>query len=251
MKQETVTEGASVPEALDAALEELGVQQDAVDYEVLEEGQKRFLGIGSERPVKVRVWLKAEFVAELAEAKQVVSEILDTDEPYSAPMDSGYADVVGQLSDEDLDRVADEALNAVQSVLAGFGIEASIEEYEGDDGEIILDVVGEDLGVLIGRHGKTLDAIQTLTGAITNRRLGFRYPVLVDIEGYRNRRRTKLEEIAGRAADRAARHAQPVKLRPMSAYERKVVHMILRTDTRVTTASEGQEPFRQVVVLPK
>jgi spoIIIJ-associated protein len=253
MMRETVKEAASVPEALDAALEELGVQQDAVEYEVVEGGGKRLFGLGAERTAKVRVWLKEDFVAELEEVRKTARDIVGGGDDDSVPLahatDAGSS--TPELTDEELDKVADQAVSAIQSVLAGFGIEASVEEYEGDDGEIILDVVGDDLGVLIGRHGRTLDSIQTLVSAVTNRALGFRYPVLVDVEGYRNRRREKLEEIARRASERASRHKQPVKLRPMSSYERKVIHMFLRDDRRVTTVSEGDEPFRMVVVLPK
>ncbi|MDP2400388.1 MAG: RNA-binding cell elongation regulator Jag/EloR [Actinomycetota bacterium] len=254
MMKETIKEAASVPEALDAALEELGVQQDAIEYEVLEGGGKRLFGLGTERTAKVRVWLKDVFVAELEEARKAARDIVgggDGDEPTPEARGADMGQPTPELTDEELDKVADQAVSAIQSVLAGFGIEAAVEEYEGDDGEIILDVVGDDLGVLIGRHGRTLDSIQTLVSAVTNRALGFRYPVLVDVEGYRNRRREKLEEIARRASERASRHKQPVKLRPMSSYERKVIHMYLRDDRRVTTISEGDEPFRMVVVLPK
>ena len=155
------------------------------------------------------------------------------------------------LSDEDLDKVADTAVNALKTILTSFAIDGStIEEYEGDEGEIILDVVGGDLAILIGRHGRTLDALQTLVSAITSRELGFRHPVIVDVEGYRHRRRQKLEDIARRSADRSARQHIPVRLRPMTAYERRVVHVALRDDKRVSTGSEGEDPFRVVVIKP-
>lgn len=249
MNRETIGEGATVPEALDAALEELGVQQDAVEYEVLEEGGRGFFGMGAEKGARVRVWLKGEFVAELDQAKKIAKEDLALEEESTAPVESEVSQP--ELTEEELDRVADQASGAIQEILKSFDIKASVEEYEGDEGEIILDIVGEDLGVLIGRHGKTLDAFQTLVAASVNRALGFRHPVVVDVEGYRHRRRAKLEEIGKRAADKAARNGQPVKLRPMSSYERRVVHVFLREDRRVTTASEGDEPFRQVVVVPK
>ena len=249
MKHEAICEAASVEEALDCALEELGVQQDAVEYEIIEEPGKRLFGLGGEKLAKVRAWLKADFVREMGETGAGAEEVED-----SAPNVS-FAPVaqvpVPELTDEELDKIADQAVSSIQTILDSFGIEATVEEYEGDDGELILDVVGGELGVLIGRHGKTLDSIQTLVAAISNRKLGFRYPVLVDVEGYRNRRRVKLEEIGHRAAERAIRTGQAVKLRPMSSYERKVVHVLLRDDARVVTVSEGEEPFRQVVVQPR
>lgn len=248
MKLETTAEGPTVAEALDAALEELGVQQDAVEYEVVEDGGKRLFGIGSDKLAKVHVRLKRSFIAELEMTEEAVDEASDVVEAVAYVGPDPDAE---PLTEEELDRVADEAVSSIQSILQSFGIVATIEEYEGDEGEIILDVVGDDLGVLIGRHGRTLDSVQTLVSAITNRRLGFRHPVLVDIEGYRGRRSAKLQDIAARAAERAVKQHGAVKLRPMSSYERKVVHMYLRDNSRVITASEGEEPFRQVVISPK
>lgn len=259
MERECIKEAPTVAEAVDAALEELGVQQDAVGYEVLEEPGRKMFGIGADRGAKVRVWVKDEYIAELEDARKTAREVLDIEPEPGSPVivdDEQPAALLGtadhDLSDEELDKVADTAVQALQTILGSFGIDSSsIEEYEGDEGEIILDVVGGDLAVLIGRHGRTLDALQALVSAITNRQLGFRYPIIVDVEGYRHRRRQKLEDIARRSADRAARQHSSVRLRPMTAYERRVVHVALRDDRRVVTQSEGEDPFRLVVISPK
>ena len=254
MEREVTTEAPTVAEAIDLALDELGVQQDAVSYEVLEEPGRRLFGIGGERSARVRVWIKDEYLREMEEARQVARDPLDVgadEEARSGAPGIGDREETPTLSDEELDRVADEAVSVIQEILPAFGITASVEEYEGDEREIILDIVGGDCASLIGRHGRTLDALQALVSAITNRHLGFRYPVVVDVEGYRQRRREKLEEIARRTADRVARQGAPVKLRPMTAYERRLVHVALREDRRVTTHSEGEEPYRQIVVVPK
>ncbi len=156
-----------------------------------------------------------------------------------------------ELTDEDIDRIADTAIATLQDILKHFDIgEVTIDEYEGDEGELILDITGDDLAVLIGRHGKTLDALQFLVSAITVRTMGFRYPVIVDVEGYKGRQREKLESIAHNAANKAARQNHSVKLRPMTPYERRIVHIALRNDERVETASEGEGSARHVVVLP-
>jgi spoIIIJ-associated protein len=246
MRTEIVKEAPSVEEAVDAALEELGVQADAAEYEVLEAASRGIFGSG--HPAKVRVWLKPEAVAELTEepedeAEEEVEEVL--------PAELRVAEERPELTEEELDRVADTAVATIQRILTTFGIEAAIDEYEGDDGEIILDIVGGDLAILIGRHGKTLDSLQTLVAAATSRQLGFRYPVVVDVEGYRGRRREKLEDMARRIADRVSRQGRAVKLRPMTSYERRVIHMALRDDKRVVTVSEGEDPARAVVVSPK
>jgi spoIIIJ-associated protein len=234
-------EGPSVADAIDAALEEMGVQQDMVEYEVLEEPGKRMFGIKSDKVARVAVWLKPEAVKAMesldADAEDEPPAVLAEDEPED-------------FTDEELDAIADTAVAVINDVVRCYGLEPTVEEYEGDDGEIILDIVGDDLGILIGRHGKTLDALQVVVSAVTNRRIERRYPVVVDVSGYKHRRRLKVEEIARRAAERAARQSRSVQLRPMTSFERKVVHMALRDDRRVTTASDGEEPFRHVVVSP-
>lgn len=156
-----------------------------------------------------------------------------------------------EITEEELDSIADTAIAALQDILKYFNVgEVTIDEYEGDDGELILDITGNDLAVLIGRHGKTLDALQFLVSAITVRAIGFRYPVVVDVEGYKNRQRQKLESIAHSSANRAASQHRNVKLRPMTPYERRIIHIALREDDRVETASEGEGSARHVVVFP-
>jgi len=257
MEREITTEAATVEEAVDAALDQLGVQQDAVGYEVLEEPGRKLFGLGSEKQARVRVWVKPEYIKEIEESAAENDAELESDdsapavatgEPLPAELRRGRDE---ELTDEQLDQIADAAVAAFQQILDDFGIEASIEEYEGDDGEIILDAVNGDLAVLIGRHGRTLDALQALLSAIVNRKLGFRYPVIIDIEGYRHRRRQKLEDMARRTADRVSRQHAPARMRPMNAYERRVVHVALREDRRVVTESEGEDPYRQVVIKPR
>ena len=105
--------------------------------------------------------------------------------------------------------------------------------------------------MLIGRHGRTLDALQFVVSAITVRSMGFRYPVIVDVEGYKSRQREKLESIARSTANKAASQHRSVKMRPMTPYERRIVHIALRDDDRVDTASEGEGSARHVVVVPR
>ncbi len=156
-----------------------------------------------------------------------------------------------ELTDDELDNIADTAIGALQDILKHFDVgEVTIDEYEGDEGELILDITGDNLAVLIGRHGKTLDALQFIVSAITVRAIGYRYPVVVDVEGYKGRQREKLESIARSSANRAASQHRSVKLRPMTPYERRIVHIALRDDDRVETASEGEGSARHVVVVP-
>jgi len=156
------------------------------------------------------------------------------------------------VTDEMLDNIADTAIAALQDILRYFNVgEVTIDEYEGDEGELILDISGDDMAVLIGRHGKTLDALQFIVSMITVRTIGFRYPVVVDVECYKNRQRQKLESIAHSSANRAASQHRKVGLRPMTPYERRIIHIALRDDDRVETVSEGEGSARHVVVVPR
>lgn len=192
-------------------------------------------------------------------AASVEGEEVDTtgieagsDESDAADDSEGEREGTRTLTDEELDHVADTAIETLRSILSYFDVEdASIDEYEGEDGELILDVVGSDLAVLIGRYGKTLDALQFLVASMVNKKIGFRYPIVIDIEGYRNRRRQKLESIAKSSATRCIRSRSDVRLRPMTPYERRIIHIILRNERRVYTESEGDEPNRYVVIKSK
>lgn len=154
-----------------------------------------------------------------------------------------------ELYDNDLDVIADVAITVLRNILAQFDADGvPIDEYEGDEGELILDVTAPDLAVLIGRHGRTLESLQTMVSLIVSRQLGFRYPVVVDIEGYKSRRNEKVASMARSAAARAVKQHTSVKLPPMSAYERRLVHIALRDNEAVETHSEGVDPERRVVI---
>ena len=187
----------------------------------------------------------------MTEEDIVAVEGVEEDSEQEIQADSSHTEIV-ELTEEELDRVADTAIDALQGILKHFDVgEVTIDEYEGDEGELILDITGDNLAILIGRHGKTLDALQFIISAITTRTLGFRYPVVVDVEGYKNRQRQKLESIARSAANRAASQHRNVKLRPMTPSERRIVHLTLRDFDDVETASEGEGSARHVVVIPR
>lgn len=177
---------------------------------------------------------------EMAPASQIDDEYAELREHHTQGL---------EFTDEEVDKIADIAVGYVRSILAYFGeTKVTIDEYEGDDGELILDVTGGDLAVLIGRHGRTLDALQMVVSSLMSSTLRFHYPVSVDIEGYKNRRKDKLRGIALSAAARAKSRHSSVSLPPMNAYERRLVHLALVDDDEVTTHSEGEDPSRHVVI---
>lgn len=179
-----------------------------------------------------------QVLAEQAE-EQTIDQMEDEDAPKQV------------LTDEELDLVADTAIAALKDILKYFNVgQVTIDEYEGDEGELILDITGDDLAVLIGRHGRTLDSLQFLISVITSRKIGFRYPVVIDVEGYKARQRQKLESIAENAARRAVSQDKKIALRPMTPYERRIIHITLRDNPEVKTHSEGEGHGRRVVVTP-
>ena len=235
--------GTSIMDAAEKAAEEYGCGVDDLDYELVADDEEKQFN-DPENPVEIVVYGVIEQAAP-AEKSQPSTTTQGSD-AHSLPRKDPAT-----LSEEEFDYIADTATETIRDILKYFGAEGSeIDEYEGDEGEIILDVVGSELAYLIGRHGKTLDALQFIISAITVRKIGFRFPIIIDVEGYKNRQRQKLESLARSSANRAASQHRSVKLRPMTPYERRIVHIALRDDPRVDTASEGEGSARHVVVVP-
>jgi spoIIIJ-associated protein len=214
--------GETVGEAKWAALRELelrypGLDKAAVRFEVLTEGERGLLGVGYS-PARVIAHLPAE-AAEAA--------TLDESE------------------------LAADARMLVARVMDALGVEGSLGVREEDD-TVTVTCSGADVAILIGRHGQTIDAVQYLLNAISHRSYGEeRKEVIVDAAGYRERRRATLESLAVRTAQQVRTNGERVELDPMTAVERKVVHLRLKEFDGVQTASEGTEPNRYVVVLPE
>lgn len=158
---------------------------------------------------------------------------------------------VTEVTDEELDKIADTSIKTVQEITEYFELgEIEIEEFEGDEGELILDLDGEDLSVLIGRHGNTIQAFQQLVSLISSKRLGYKYPVTIDVHGYKGRQKDKLEDLAYKMANKAIKQNHKVSLRPMKPYDRRIIHMALAEEQAVETLSEGEGNNRHVVIKP-
>ncbi|MBW3592945.1 MAG: KH domain-containing protein [Actinobacteria bacterium] len=219
--------GETVGEAKWAALRELerrfpGLDKASVRFVVVSEGERGILGVG---------YAPARVIASVDEAEELERRSPDVRSQY--PEGSLPARV-----EEILDRVC-----------AGLGVHVSISVTERDDA-IVARLAGPDLGLLIGKHGQTIDAIQYLANAILWRDETERREVVVDAAGYRDRRQAALERAAERAARDALATGRDVALEPMTSVERKGVHLYLRDRTDVETTSEGTEPHRHVVVRP-
>jgi spoIIIJ-associated protein len=217
--------GETVGEAKWVALRELeklqpGIDKAAVRFQVVSEGERGLLGVG---------FAPARVVASVEAGAVVV-------EPEAAPIEEG-------------DQAA-EVREVVEHILHAIGVHARLEIEEGDE-RMTATVVGGELGLVIGKHGQTIDAIQYLANAVVWRGRGDeRKPVVVDAAGYRARREETLSAIATRSAERAVASARSVELESMTAVERKVVHVALKDFPGVVTRSEGTEPNRFVVIDP-
>ncbi len=197
----------SIDEAIAAALEELGVTEDNVTVEVLEEGKKGFLGLnGKDASVRVTV----NEVTPEARAEDFLRHILDSME-----------------------------------------LEANLSIVPGEENTLAIDITGDDMGILIGRRGETLSALQYLTSLAVNRHTEDYYRIVLDTENYKKRREETLKKLAKKLAGNAVRYRRNVTLEAMSPYERRVIHSVLQSDPMVSTYSTGEEPNRKVVIVYK
>jgi spoIIIJ-associated protein len=215
--------GETVGEAKWAAMRELerlrpGIDKASVRFEVVTEGERGLLGVG---------YAPARVVATAAETS--------SNGPAKAPREES--------------ELAADVRGLVELVVAELGVHGRVDVREDAQG-VHVECSGADVGVLIGRYGQTIDAVQYIVNAIVARREGERVDVTVDAAGYRERRREMLERLAVRSAERARNAGEPVELEAMSAVERKVVHLRLKEFDGVETSSEGTEPNRYVVISP-
>lgn len=210
--------GPSVEQAVEVALARLGVSEQEVDVEIVQEPRSSFLGMGGqEAVVLVRLRRRPD-----------------------------------QLSEDELDDQADAGADFLEDLLGRMGIDASIEPNL-EDGTMYVDILGsgpddEDMALLIGRHGQTLEALQELTRHVVMRKTGLRCRIVVDVEDYKKRQRDRLVAKARDAAKRVARTGRSEELEPMTPYERKVVHDAVATVDGVESASQGEDPERRVVI---
>ena len=205
----------TVDDAITAACQEYMVTSDKLDYEVVEEGSSGFLGIGS-KPAVIK-----------AKVKEETPETIKKD-------------------------ICEVAKNFLKEVFNAMDMAVVVDvKYDEAENNVDVDLSGDDMGVLIGKRGQTLDSIQYLLSLVINKNMEDYIRVKVDTENYRQRRKETLENLAKNIAYKVKRTKRPVSLEPMNPYERRIIHSALQNDKYVTTHSEGEEPFRRVVVTLK
>ena len=242
--------GKSEEAAIEAALQKLGMDRDEVSVEILERAKSGFLGIGS-CPAKVKVTYEApdepETPAPVEEVPAApVVEPVKEEEP--APAVEAQAPVAQSAAAPAEGEKAQQIDAFLTGLLSHMGADAKPVIKMDENGTYQVELVGQDLGGLIGRRGETLDAIQQLTGYAVNHGQSKRVRIHVDAEGYRAKREESLIRLAHKVAGKVVKYRRNVTLEPMNAYERHVIHTALQETPDVTTYSIGTEPNRRTVV---
>jgi spoIIIJ-associated protein len=244
---------ATVEEAIDKACNALNVARDQVRFEVLDQGSSGFLGMGA-RDARITV----EYTDARADAPPTEMSGAQPEPPAEerAKQPGEARREIARPREEDSPTVAevsDDLIIAVDeftiSLIEAMGIDATVDVYDSGDA-ISVDVTTEETGLFIGQKGETIDAVQYLLNVATYKKRPFSKRIVVDSEGYRQRRVEAIQGMAHRTARRALREKRPLSLPPMSPAERRVIHLFLKENPDVTTSSEGEEENRRVVVNP-
>lgn len=263
--------GDSIEGAVALALQDLQLTIEQVKVIVLEEPSKGFLGIGSklakvrveeivpEKEVKMvftgnksKAEKKQEAKAEETKApkqKQKKEKNSNVSQSRSRAFNEGDLELVSTRPTDLTEVQSHVAKDFLTSVARDMGITINIKVFTNKD-SVYVDIDGADTGTVIGKRGATLDSIQYLTSLVVNKDSENYIRVVVDAEGYREKREKTLEELAIRLAEKAIKSGKSVRLEPMNPYERKVIHTTLQKVDMVTTKSEGSEPYRKVVIVP-
>ena len=242
--------GKTVEDALTQASVELGITSDEIDYEVVDKGSNGILGFGS-KDATIRVAKKSEgglaafsgdnsqATAETEKAEEsTVEEKADETQRSSAKVTSGTE--------------IDTAKKFLYDMFKAMDVEVNVDAaFDPEEKEVEIDLSGPNMGVIIGKRGQTLDAVQYLTNLAVNKKSEDYIKVKVDTEDYRRRRKETLESLAKNVAYRVKRSKKSIALEAMNPYERRIIHYALQSDNYVTTYSEGDEPYRHVVVSLK
>ncbi len=248
----------TVEEALAQGLAQLGLPADAVSVEVLDSGNKGPFGLGR-RQVRVRLTVNSPEGAEPVKAK-VVEKPEKKHEPEaeeSASVPDKEAEPVKKAEAilDGHDPVLDKTESVISKLLYQMGMQAQVSAHYGEPRDerrpIMVDIRGQDLGVLIGHRGETLNAFQYISSLMVGKATQQFIHLVVDVEGHRDRRERQLRQLARRMADQVTKTGRKLTLEPMPAAERRVIHMELRDHPAVTTQSIGEEPHRKITILPK
>lgn len=246
--------GKNVEEALTNASVTFGVTSDKIEYEIVEKGSSGIFGFASKDAIinaKIKKENKENKEPKVKERikeeknikKEEISEILNESKAKKSPK---------KIDEDTIEEIKELATNFITGVCEKMNIEVSIKFfYDEVNNSLNIELSGDDMGTLIGKRGGTLDSLQYLTNLVINRKIKEFIHITIDTEKYRERRKKTLENLAKNVAFKVKRTKKPVSLESMNSYERRVIHSALSNDPVVTTHSEGEDPYRHVVVTLK
>ena len=274
----------TVDDAITEALIQLGVTSDKLEYEVIEKGSSGFLGIGSkqaviearrkqepkEEPVEdiIKKFKESTSKLEKEEFSRKYSpdekkkhtekkenfkkETVKKDVPKKEKKEKKPEEAAAPIKERELAKVEDATQEAVvvflRDVFKAMDMEVELSYRIDKEGALCCDLSGNNMGLLIGKRGQTLDSLQYLANRVANKQQDGYVRVKLDTENYRARRKATLERLAKNIAYKVKKTRKPIALEPMNPYERRIIHAVLQSDSRVSTHSEGEEPYRKVVV---
>ena len=248
----------TVEEAVQKGLADLGLPREAVEIDVLDEGGKGLFGLGN-RQARIRLTIISEHDQPVVETNGTVdSQVTETSQVSSFEgTEELHYDEEEQPPFLGDDFILDIARDVVSELLEKMKVQAEVtSEYLPDADSrnrvpVRVNIQGDDLSYLIGRHAETLNSLQYISSLIINKEIGRSIPLIVDVEGYRVRRENQLRQLARRMAEQAISSGRRQVLEPMPASERRIVHIELRDNDEVTTESIGEEPRRKVTIIPE
>ncbi len=240
----------SVEDAITEACEQLMVTSEELEYEVVSEGSSGFLGIAV-KPAVIRARVKGAAGTPIITNREDKAQTSDVVEKPSQEVREEKQENL-EPSNVDGNAVIERAKKFLNDVFAAMQLPVNMEASYNNVGDILsIDLEGEDMGVLIGKRGQTLDSLQYLVSLVVNREEEVYIHVKLDTEDYRERRKETLEILARNVAYKVRKNRSSLSLEPMNPYERRIIHAALQNDRFVTTHSEGEDPYRRVVVTLK
>lgn len=252
-------------EALNKAIIELETTSDNIDINVVQEGSEGFLGIFGSKPWIIKFKVKEDIESE---NKVVFNDILEEKEEIEDLTENNQKDFIEEkviekevkkeekaLIKEDIDvnQLISVSDKFIKDIFKAIKLDIETEyDYNNEDNSLNIKLVSnQDMGVIIGKRGQTLDSLQYLISLVVNKNIEHYIRIKLDTENYRERRKEKLESFAKNISLKVKKTRKPVVLEPMNPYERRIIHSVLQNDPAVTTKSEGEDPFRHIVVVPK
>ncbi|MGO5053862.1 RNA-binding cell elongation regulator Jag/EloR [Lachnospiraceae bacterium LCP25S3_G4] len=267
MNEITVT-AKTLDDAITEASIQLGIISNELEYDIIEKGSSGFLGIGSKKAI-IKARHKRETAVEDVKVEAPIKEVIknevkkdikkETKKEIKNDIKKEIKNDINQTTvshpkkeETILVEVTPEAIKETEeflvNVMKTMGMDVNVTSTVDKDGALSIDLEGDNMGILIGKRGQTLDSLQYLANRVANKVQDGYVRVKLDTENYRARRKATLENLAKNIAYKVKRTKKPVSLEPMNPYERRIIHSVLQSDTYVSTHSEGEEPYRRVVV---